>query len=222
MQIGCPLNTRLLEWFRFTFFFWKNVCGSLRFKNQNKGAPDYSLKAADFVRKYGISRSSFLYIAIVFHCRGPPFQCFRKLWTPKTQEEKAMQQKEQNNNAVSFVQNQFTAYLVQAVYHTRCSYLRRQVRYQYMKSLMETAESDAAAVHPFEFENALPIWMQLENNNLLFALKSLDERERNIFLSRVLNDKSFDMLAEKYGISYKAVAAVYYRALRKIRMRMGG
>ena len=62
--------------------------------------------------------------------------------------------------------------------------------------------------------------MQLENDRLLYSLKELDERERQIFLARVLDDKSFEELAGVIGLSYKGVAAIYYRALRKIRNRM--
>ena len=120
-----------------------------------------------------------------------------------------------------FAQNQFTAYLAQAVYHTRCSYLRRQTRCKRMETLLQMDELDATTVDSIEIENLLPVRMQLENNTLLLALKSLTERERDIFLSRILDEKSFEALAEKYDISYKAAASAYYRAIRKMRKQMG-
>ena len=48
----------------------------------------------------------------------------------------------------------------------------------------------------------------------------MSERERHIFLARVLDEKSFEELANTYGLGYQGVAAVYYRAIRKIRKWM--
>lgn len=63
--------------------------------------------------------------------------------------------------------------------------------------------------------------MQLEDSALLHALKELSERERYIFLERVLDGKSFEMLAEEMGLGYKGVTAVYYRTIQKIKRKMG-
>ena len=53
------------------------------------------------------------------------------------------------------------------------------------------------------------------------ALKGISQRERDIFLARVLDEKSFGELADEYGLNYKGAAAMYYRAVRKIKNRMG-
>ena len=66
----------------------------------------------------------------------------------------------------------------------------------------------------------LPLLMQLEDSALFHALKEINERERYIFFSRVLDNKSFEMLAEETGLSYKGVAAVYYRTVQKIKKKM--
>ena len=45
-------------------------------------------KAVDFVRKYGISRSSFFHIGILVRYRGPPLLCFGKQRIPKHRRDK--------------------------------------------------------------------------------------------------------------------------------------
>ena len=62
--------------------------------------------------------------------------------------------------------------------------------------------------------------MRLENDVLLYALKEISERERHIFLSRVLDEKSFELLADELGLGYKGVTAIYYRAIHKIKKIM--
>lgn len=66
----------------------------------------------------------------------------------------------------------------------------------------------------------LPLLLQLENDSLLYALKEINERERHVFLSRILDEKSFEVLAAELGLSYKGVAAIYYRAIAKIKKKM--
>lgn len=43
--------------------------------------------------------------------------------------------------------------------------------------------------------------------------------ERNFFF-KVLDGKSFEELAVKFGLGYKGVTVVYYRAIKKIRERI--
>ena len=87
------------------------------------------------------------------------------------------------------------------------------------------AESDdwnhQAGVYPDMFEE-LPLLMHLENDRLFYALKYLNERERYIFLERVLNEVSFEELAAELGLGYKGVAAIYYRTVQKIKKQMKG
>ena len=62
--------------------------------------------------------------------------------------------------------------------------------------------------------------MQLEDSALIHALKEVNERERHIFLARVLDERSFESLAEETGLGYKGVAAIYYRTIQKIKKKM--
>jgi DNA-directed RNA polymerase specialized sigma24 family protein len=64
--------------------------------------------------------------------------------------------------------------------------------------------------------------MQLENTALKLALEQMKERERYIFLAKVLDDRRFEELAAELDMGYKGVAATYYRALEKIRKEMRG
>lgn len=66
----------------------------------------------------------------------------------------------------------------------------------------------------------LPLLQKLENQALRSAIKGMKERERYIFLERVLSDKSYAELSIELGMEYKSVATVYYRAVEKIRKHM--
>ena len=61
-----------------------------------------------------------------------------------------------------------------------------------------------------------------DNDALAYALKKLDERERYVLFARVLEEKSFEEIADKLGLKYKGVAAIYYRTTAKLRNILGG
>ena len=62
--------------------------------------------------------------------------------------------------------------------------------------------------------------MRLENDALLQALREITEKERHIFLARVLDGKDFEALAVEYGMQYKGITTAYYRTIQKIRRKM--
>ena len=68
----------------------------------------------------------------------------------------------------------------------------------------------------------LPLMDVIENGALLEALQKLNERERQMFLARTLEEEDFDTLGAKFGLSYKGVAALYYRTIQKIRKSIEG
>lgn len=131
-----------------------------------------------------------------------------------------MWQKNDGQNESDQLQNRFTAYISVAIQRRRNAYIMQSVRQQQQETLTENPVSNGEYDILEDVLGELPLLMQLENDKLLYALKELDERERQIFLARVLDDKSFEELAGVIGLSYKGVAAIYYRALRKIRNRM--
>ena len=68
----------------------------------------------------------------------------------------------------------------------------------------------------------LALLEQIEKPMLYLALQQARDRERYIFLTRILEERSFSDLAEELGISYKATTHSYYRFIERIRKMMGG
>ena len=64
----------------------------------------------------------------------------------------------------------------------------------------------------------LPVLMCLENVILLKAIKELKESERTILFAHILEEYSYDELAQMLGLRYKGAAATYYRVLQKLRL----
>ena len=75
-------------------------------------------------------------------------------------------------------------------------------------------EDEKLALIPIESDFVL----NLSNSEVLaHSLKHLDDRERYVLLARVLEEKSFEVIADKLGLKYKGVAAIYYRTITKLR-----
>ena len=68
----------------------------------------------------------------------------------------------------------------------------------------------------------LPLMDVIENGALLEALQKLNERERQVFLARILEEEDFETLGVRFGLSYKGAAALYYRTIQKIRKSIEG
>lgn len=118
------------------------------------------------------------------------------------------------------LQNQFTAYLSEAVLHRRSEYIRNVARGQEMEDLIEDILFKQEILGEDDMFSGLPVFMQLESTALLSALKEISEKERYVFLGRVLDGKSFESLAEGLGLGYKGVASIYYRTVQKIKRKM--
>lgn len=130
-----------------------------------------------------------------------------------------MWQKNNGQSEAEVLQNRFTAYLSSAIIRRRKEYILQSVRRQQAESLTEAPASVSEDIERQILEE-LPLLMRLENDALLYALKELSERERHVFLSRILDEKSFEELAVELNLSYKGVSAIYYRTVRKIRNKM--
>ena len=104
----------------------------------------------------------------------------------------------------------------------------KQRGYFYARKLMKEFEDKFGGINCIDLLDGLnmldrlPLQMQLENTALKLALEQMKGRERYIFLAKVLDERSFEELAEELGMGYKGVAAAYYRALEKIRKEMRG
>lgn len=113
------------------------------------------------------------------------------------------------------LQNRFTAFITTSMSRARIDYLRKEnnrTKYTY------DIEDEKLALIPIESDFVL----NLSNSEVLaHALKHLDDRERYVLLARVLEEKSFEVIADKLGLKYKGVAAIYYRTITKLRNIIG-
>lgn len=131
-----------------------------------------------------------------------------------------MWQKNNGKSETEILQNQFTAYLATAVQHRRGEYIQQISRQQQTEFVTEVIEDSQKEDVEKDMLSELPLPMQLEDSALLYALKGINERERHVFLARVLDERSFESLAEEMGLGYKGVATIYYRAVGKIKKKM--
>lgn len=118
------------------------------------------------------------------------------------------------------LQNRFTAYLSKAIQRQRKEYILHAIRQKQIEKLLGELAEIQKCDFAWEEWNELPLLMRLENESLLYALKGLTERERYVLLARILDERSFEEIANRMGMSYKGAATIYYRALQKIRNRM--
>lgn len=133
-----------------------------------------------------------------------------------------MWQRNNGKEEVEKLQNRFTAYLVTAVRRKRAAYMNQRNKLIQMEYATERDNWNYQESVYHDMLEELPLLMHLENDRLFYALKYLNERERYIFLERVLNEMSFEELASELGLSYKGVAAIYYRTVQKIKKQMKG
>ena len=120
------------------------------------------------------------------------------------------------------LQNRFTAYLLSAVHRRKAEYIDKTVKEQQITSLNENIVMDADFDLEREALQSIPLFMRLQNEKLYRSLSELSERERYVFFNRALDEMSLDELALELGLSYKGVAAIYYRAIQKIKRKMRG
>ena len=121
-----------------------------------------------------------------------------------------------NGQAEDDLQFRFTAYLVSAVKRRRKDYLIQLYKRNSIESAVEAVYESEPSSEEVVLDR-LPLMDVIENGVLLEALQKLNERERQIFLARTLEEEDFETLGAKFGLSYKGVAALYYRTIQKIR-----
>ncbi len=131
-----------------------------------------------------------------------------------------MWQKNNGKSETEMLQNLFTAYLTTAVRRCRNDYIQQAARIQQMESMEDDIQYIQEQGTEEDMLRRLPLPMQLEDSALLHALKGINERERHVFLARVLDERGFESLAEEMGLGYKGVATIYYRAISKIKKKM--
>lgn len=170
------------------------------------------LEAAGFVISHRISR--------FFLCwtRGPPsLDCNSKSCEIM---EVAMWQKNNGETEAEKLQNRFTAYLLLAVRRQQRDYILKKNQQKKHELLAENDSWQLEEASEPDMLGELPLFMQLGSDALKSALQQLSERERYVLLVRVIDDVSFEELAVRLGLGYKGVAAVYYRAVSKIKKKL--
>ena len=118
------------------------------------------------------------------------------------------------------LQNRFTAYLTAALQNCRYEYME-QLGNMHRGASMEEYVLDYAHYHLEDrLSDDMVVTLSFEDDNLFRALKALNERERRVFFGRVLDERSFEDLAQELGLSYKGAAAIYYRTIQKLRKEL--
>lgn len=114
------------------------------------------------------------------------------------------------------LQNRFTALVTVSISRARIDYLRKE---KTRTRRMCDVEDEIVALLPddTDFVSRLS-----ESDALANALKQLEDRERYVLLARVLEERDFDEIADKLGLKYKGVTALYYRTITKLRNILGG
>ena len=130
-----------------------------------------------------------------------------------------MYQRNDGKGENNIIQNRFTSYLVSAVSRRKSDYLRTKQR---RGSIELPADPDnLTAPENADIDDPETLLCIMENAALSDVLSSVSERDRYIFFSRALYQRSFDELALELGLGYQGVAAVYYRVCKKVRDATG-
>lgn len=132
-----------------------------------------------------------------------------------------MKRKKSVGNKPDDLQNIFTAYLSKAVYRRRGEYIHHAAQRQKFETLLDDTSLADLCDTAEDQAGFSSLWMQIESEALLPALKTLNPRERVVLLARVLEEKPFRQIAAPLGMSSMGAAAAYYRALQKLRKHMG-
>lgn len=113
------------------------------------------------------------------------------------------------------LQNQFTAYVKRAIHNKRLRYL------SCMQRRINT-ECSLTMHEPFVVDSHDNIHSIVEMEAIRHSLGRIHEKERQVILSRVVEEKSVGQIAEEMKISYRAVTSLYYRGIKKLREILRG
>lgn len=140
-----------------------------------------------------------------------------------------MVHKKKNNGENSYLQNMFTAYVAKAVRNRRRDILRARIKRQENEMYVDVQEFFRVYEEKFgvsgkrsEKEAVSFEEIDFQNEALERAIWNLSDRDRYVLFARILEERSYEELSEELGIAYKGVAAVYIRAIKKIRKEIEG
>ena len=121
-----------------------------------------------------------------------------------------MLHRNKGSNEQDILQNQFTSYLSFAVSNARIDFIRAKIARLKREQVTDQYEIPLT-------QEVMEVEAIFENEALTQAIKDIREKERHVFLARVLDDKKFKEIAEELGMGEKGVAAIYYRTVKKLR-----
>lgn len=123
--------------------------------------------------------------------------------------------KNDGSNEHDILQNQFTSFLSFAISNARIDYIRAKIKRLQREQITEQFEI-LFAEETFQIEDFM------ENESVSQAIRRIHEKERYVFLSRVVEEKKFKEIAHALNMSEKGVAAIYYRTVKKLRNMLEG
>lgn len=131
-----------------------------------------------------------------------------------------MQFKNAGNTEDQALQNRFTAYVLVAIRRKREEYSAKRARTAVAEQTMDadlllTLRSAGEVCRLEQYMEK-----QFILDALAHAMYQLSEKERSIVMEHLLLAWTFSEIAAAHGMQYKAVAAVYYRAIQKIRREL--
>ena len=113
------------------------------------------------------------------------------------------------------LQNQNTSLLSFANSNDRIDYIRAKIKRLQREQITEQFEI-LFAKETFQIEDFM------ENESVSQAIRRIHEKERYVFLSRVVEEKKFKEIAHALNMSEKGVATIYYRTVKKLRDMLEG
>ena len=111
---------------------------------------------------------------------------------------------------------EFTAYLSKALDATMINFCREQRRQRAIYDALIQSDYSSREGEDI-YSQSIYFKEQLEDPMLESAINNLNYRYRYILYARIIEERSFEEIGLALGLNYKGVAAIYYRALRKIR-----
>lgn len=135
----------------------------------------------------------------------------------------------------NFLQNYFTAYLVQALDNRIASYLKKKdnlEKHEYLSvELLDIGYTDFDMQYQSQeydqyadkskMENGLKVIMEsLGKIKLIEALASLKDRERAILMARIFGELSFGEIGDLFNMKPKQAEMAYYYIIRKLRKKL--
>ena len=129
-----------------------------------------------------------------------------------------MGQRYNSQGEISALQNQFTAYLMTALKRKERDYMTKEEKLGDHESPVDFQTTQ----FPDETYSVVDDNTLVGDHVLMEALGRLTARERYILFEHILNERSYDALAESLGLRYNGVASAYHRIIQKLRKELGG